>query len=331
MTNLFDSARIKLTTFYLVIVMVVSISFSGIVYRSVSYIFTHRLEMIQNRMRRLDPRQEMDFFEDVKQAKHRVLITLAYINGGILLLAAGGGYWLAGETLKPIERVMDDQKRFIADASHELRTPLTALKTSMEVALRNKNLTVKKARAVIQENLESVNDMQSLTDNLLSLARYNQNGQSLELEKINLAKVVERSVRTIKPLADKKKINIDSNFEKTIIKGDKESLERMIVIFLDNAVKYSDKKGKIKVGIKSKKKFAEIIISDNGRGIPEKDLPHIFDRFYRVDRARCKNDVCGYGLGLSVAKKIIDLHQGSISVESEINKGTTFTIKLPVT
>ena len=105
----------------------------------------------------------------------------------------------------------------------------------------------------------------------------------------------------------------------------------MIVIFLDNAVKYSDKKGKIKVGIKSKKKCAEIIISDNGRGIPEKDLPHIFDRFYRVDRARCKNDVCGYGLGLSVAKKIIDLHQGSISVESEINKGTTFTIKLPVT
>jgi signal transduction histidine kinase len=146
MINLFSSARIKLTVFYLIIVMAVSITFSGIIYRSVGLVFQHRLGLIETRMRRMHPRQEFSFIEDVQEAKNRVLITLIYINVGIFMFAAGGGYWLAGKTLRPIEQAMEDQKRFVADASHELRTPLTALKTSMEVGLRDKKLTTKKAK-----------------------------------------------------------------------------------------------------------------------------------------------------------------------------------------
>jgi len=330
MTDLFDSARIKLTAFYLVIVMVVSFAFSGIIYRSVSYIFTHRLEMIQNRMRSLNPRQEMDFLDDVREAKNRVLITLVYINGGILLMASVGGYWLAGETLEPIKKTMEEQKRFIADASHELRTPLTALKTSMEVALRSRKLTAKKAKAIIEENLESVNSMEALTSNLLSLASYDQNGQKLEFEELELTEIVKRSIEKIKPLAKKKKIVVELNMEETVVNGDCDGLERMMIVFLDNAVKYTEIKGRLKVSVSRGNKYAEIKFSDNGRGISGEDLPNIFDRFYRVDRARCKNEVCGYGLGLSVAKKIIDLHRGSVAVESELNKGTTFIVKLPL-
>jgi two-component system, OmpR family, sensor histidine kinase CiaH len=329
MINLFSSARIKLTVFYLIIVMAVSITFSGIIYRSVGLVFQHRLGLIETRMRRMHPRQEFSFIEDVQEAKNRVLITLIYINVGIFMFAAGGGYWLAGKTLRPIEQAMEDQKRFVADASHELRTPLTALKTSMEVGLRDKKLTTKKAKKIISDNLESVNQTQSLVNNLLSLARYDQNGQNLKFEEIDLSEIVERSVEKIKPLADQKNIKISLKLDEVVVSGDKNSLERMITIFLDNAVKYTDKNGKIKVKIKRSKNKAVIKISDNGRGIPEENLPYIFDRFYRVDDSRCKDDVCGYGLGLSVAKKIIDLHQGKIEVESQLGEGTAFAITLP--
>jgi signal transduction histidine kinase len=163
----------------------------------------------------------------------------------------------------------------------------------------------------------------------LSLARYDQNGQNLKFEEIDLSEIVERSVEKIKPLADQKNIKISLKLDEVVVSGDKNSLERMITIFLDNAVKYTDKNGKIKVKIKRSKNKAVIKISDNGRGIPEENLPYIFDRFYRVDDSRCKDDVCGYGLGLSVAKKIIDLHQGKIEVESQLGEGTAFAITLP--
>jgi signal transduction histidine kinase len=253
-----------------------------------------------------------------------------YINFGIFVFATGGGYWLAGETLEPIEKAMEDQKRFIADASHELRTPLTALKTSMEVALRSNESSVKKARAIIEENLESVNDMEALTTNLLSLASYDQNGQRLKFEDLELTEIIRKSVEKIKPLAEKKKIRIDLDLKETVVRGDQDSLERMMIVFLDNAVKYTEKKGKVEVNLSRENKYAEINVSDNGRGISEEDLPHIFDRFYRVDQSRCKDDVCGYGLGLSVAKKIIDLHRGSVVVKSELDQGTTFIAKLPL-
>ncbi len=324
---MFTSARLKLTAFYLVIVMAVSLAFSGLIYRSVGLIIYRRFDVIKERMHRIGPYQKINFIEDARAVKKRVLTTLMYVNAGIFVFAAGGGYWLAGETLEPIEKAMEDQKRFVADASHELRTPLTALKTSMEVALRSKKLTAKKARAVIEENLESVDEMQSLTDNLLSLARYDQNGQSLQFEEVDLGEVVRRSIDKIKPLADERKIKINLDLEDVAVKGDKDSLVRMMVVFLDNAVKYTDRNGKIKIEIKRNKNKAVVTIKDNGRGIPEKDQPYIFDRFYRVDGSRCKDDVCGYGLGLSVAKKIIDLHHGSVSVKSTLNKNTTFTIK----
>ncbi len=328
MSNLFTSARLKLTLFYLTIVMVVSIAFSGIIYQSVGYIFTHRLEMIQDRMRRMNPRQELSLIEDVRQAKSRVLATLIYINGGILVFAASGGYWLARQTLKPIKKAMEDQKRFVADASHELRTPLTVLRTSIEVGLRDKKLTSKNAKKIISDNLESVDEMQSLVDHLLNLAKYQQNGHQLNFEKISLPKVINQAVKKIKPIADNKKIKIKLDLDDLEIKADEQSLEKMAVVFLDNAVKYTDRNGKINIEVKKNKNKAIIKISDNGRGIPKKNLPYIFDRFYRVDDSRCKNDVCGYGLGLSVAKKIIDLHHGSVLVDSTVGEGTIFTIKL---
>lgn len=324
MNNLFDTARLKLTAFYLLIIMLISLTFSGIIYRGVGVILSHRMEMIESRMKRMGPFEELSLVNDIHMVRQRVLIILAYTNVGILVLSGAGGYWLAGQTLKPIEKTMEDQKRFVADAAHELRTPLTALKTSIEVALRDKKK--KNLKKVLKSNLEEVNSLQKLTNNLLTLSKYQSNGSKLDWEKVDLKDLINQSLKQVKPMADKKQIKIRPNLESTTAKADKKSIKKVFTILLDNAVKYTPEKGKIKINLYSQNKQATIQVTDTGMGIAQKDLPHIFDRFYRAETSRT-ND--GFGLGLSLAKKIVNLHQGVIKVDSELDQGTTFTLNLP--
>lgn len=265
------------------------------------------------------------FAEDLAAAKRRVLFILLYANGAILIFSGTAGYFLAGKTLKPIEGAMEEQKRFVADASHELRTPLTALKTSMEVALRDKKMPLKEARKTIKESLEDIDNLQSLTNGLLNLTHYQDNDGRLVFEEVDLAEVIKKAYKKISPLAKKKGVEIEFQVDTSQIEANKESLEEMLVIFLDNAIKYTSEGGKVTVRAKFEKRYAVLEIKDTGIGIDKKDLPHIFDRFYRVDKSRSET---GFGLGLSIAKRIIDLHRGSIDVSSTIGKGTTFTIKL---
>lgn len=349
---MFHSARLKLTGWYLLIIMLISSFFSAVIYIRVCQeleVGFHRVELWhkaeelgipmpqrwERRLETLDPRlQDLrpPFFltEDLKAAKKRVGFNLLMINGVILIISAVAGYFLAGKTLRPIEKAMEEQKRFVADASHELRTPLTALKTSMEVALRDKKIALIQAKKVIESNLEDVNGLQALSDNLLRLTNYQTNGQSLVFENIDIAHVVKRACQKILPLAKKKNIDIKIKVKKQTILANKESLEQMILIFLDNAVKYTLKKGKVAVSIRVDKKRLTIEVKDTGIGIAKKDIPHIFDRFYRVEESRSKSKVAGFGLGLSLAKKIIEIHKGSVKVSSIVGKGTTFTIKLPL-
>jgi len=338
---MFKEARLKLTAWYLLIIMLISLVFSCVIYRMICQELERGLRRAEMRFLRQnsgrplapllpEPSQEMslEMIEELMLAKKRVAEDLLLLNGVILAFSATAGYFLAGKTLKPIEAAMDEQKRFIADASHELRTPLTALKTSMEVALRDKKLSVKEAKKVIKSNLEDIDGLHSLSSNLLNLANLQGNGKSLVFESIDLSELIKNSVRKISPLARQKNIKIKTKLKKQKVMGNKESLEGMILIFLDNAVKYAPKEGQVAVTTKQDKKNILIKIKDTGIGIPAQDIPHIFDRFYRVDQSRSKNEVPGFGLGLSLAKKIIELHKGSVQVESILNKGTTFTIKL---
>jgi len=132
------------------------------------------------------------------------------------------------------------------------------------------------------------------------------------------------------PLAKEKNIEIKAKVKKQNIQANRESLEEMMLIFLDNAVKYSFPKGKVMVKTKIDKKHLILEIKDMGIGIAKKDIPQIFDRFYRVDQSRSKENIPGYGLGLSLAKRIIEIHKGSVAVSSALGKGTAFTIKLPL-
>lgn len=345
---MFHSARLKLTAWYLLIIMLISIMFSVVIYTMVSKEI-ERFERIQRF--RIERRMQGDYSlfipndsfqrppvqriltnpELLEETKHRIIFILFSVNIAILVLSGIFGYILAGRTLAPIQQMVNEQNRFISDASHELRTPLTSLKTAMEVALRDKNLSIHSAKQLITESIEEVNRLQSLSEGLLKLTQYQTLDNGLKLEKLKLSNVLKESIRKIMPLAKQKNITIHNKARDIAIKGNLYGLIDFFVILLDNAVKYSETHTTI--SIISQKTDGSVLVSikDQGIGINKKDLPRIFDRFYRADAARTKMSVGGYGLGLSIAKKIIDAHHGTIDVESTPKKGSIFTVRLPIT
>lgn len=342
---MFNRTRLQLTLWYLAIIMVVSFCFSTTIYQMVSqeverFAYAQRLRI--ERAQQLDqqgiwipsspvPPPMSSFDTDlVWESKQRIIILLLFVNGIVLFASGGLGYFLAGKTLEPIQDMVDEQSRFISDASHELRTPLTALKTAMEVALRDTNFSTKDARQLIEENITDVNKLQLLSDQLLQLSHYQMPQAQLEKQSLEMQRVLEQAVNKMKILAQEKHIAIDFRAKSAFVNGNYQSLTDLIVILLDNAIKYSPSQSTIAVYNENSDTKAILYVKDQGIGISEKDIPHIFDRFFRADAARNKNQAGGYGLGLSIAKKIVRLHKGSIKVVTELGKGSLFIIRLPL-
>ncbi len=322
--------------------MAISLLFSVVIYQSANTEF-RRFEKMQDRITKDFERKILPFpkgpngnpnfiiftrddAEEINEARERFILMLGLINVSILVIAGTAGYFLAGRTLKPIQIMLEEQKRFISDSSHELRTPLTTLRTEIEVALRNKNLSTNQANKILKSNLEEVINLQILSNNLLQLA---QNGKPVNenlMTSVSIKTLLNEAIRKTEKIAKSKQIKIENNTSDIKIKGVEDRLTEVFVILLDNAIKYSSKKGRVEITSKKIDGRIKIFVTDHGMGISEKDLPHIFDRFYRGDKSRSE---AGYGLGLSIAKKIIESHGGSISVKSEVNKETRFTIELP--
>lgn len=319
---MFTQARLKLTAWYLLIIMLVSLSFSSLIYKSYSDEVT-RFEQIQRERfeRRFllsaPPPQMQDLLEDTK---HRVLITLILINGLILFSSGGLGFILAGRTLRPIKEMVDEQNRFISDASHELKTPLTSLKSVFEVYLRDKEGGLTEAKQIISESVTEVNKLQSLTEYLLKLSRFQKPNNSFET--VPLKEIVATAVKKITPLAKIKNIEIITKTENLYLAGDKNNLAELVTILLDNAVKYSPPGKPVTVSLEKDKNIV-LKVEDHGVGINENDLPHIFERFYRAQKSRSDD---GFGLGLAIAKEIVKMHGGLISVKSQEGYGTIFTV-----
>lgn len=336
---MFNSARIKLTAWYLLILMFVSLSFSLIIYKGISneinrFSQIQRLR-IERRLRENNyfPEQRSIHFIDpdlVEETKHRLVLILMIINSGIFFVVGSLSYFLAGKTLQPIQKMVEEQNRFISDASHEFRTPLTALKSSLEVNIRDKDLTIEEAKKIMTENIKDVNDLQRLSDSLLQLSQYEKLNTNVIFEKISLKQLIDKSVKQMETLAKNKNIKIKSAVANINVKGDRYGLSNLFVILLDNAVKYSDKRSTINIITKRTDRSVSVLIKDRGIGIDKKDIPHLFDRFYRSDKARSKKEINGYGIGLSIAKKIIDQHKGYIKIESELEKGTMVIVSLPI-
>lgn len=342
---MFHSARLKLTTWYLLMIMLVSVAFSAGIYRVLVMEVT-RFERLQ-RIRLEQRLQNGDLFpqdirprrtpsdlipnnpELIDDIKHRVLLTLVMINVGVFVAAGGLGYFLAGKTLKPIKEMVENQNQFISDASHELKTPLTALKTSMEVNLRDKNLNLKEAKTLIKESVEDVNKLQVLSEGLLTLVGFQIPNGNSKFAQVSTGQILKDAIRKMKHLASLKNITIKIMDKDYKVSGNADNLTNLFVILLDNAIKYSPKKSKIE--IKSMKNDGTVTISftDHGIGIAAENIPHIFDRFYRSDQSRTKSETNGFGLGLAIAQKIVQNHRGTIEVESKLKTGSTFSVTLP--
>lgn len=265
----------------------------------------------------------------IAETKKRILVILAMTDGAVLLLSGGLAYILAGRTLKPIKEMVEDQNQFISDASHEFRTPLTSLKSSFEVYLREKNPSLSEAKSIMVESLSEVDKMQNLSDALLQLAQYQKPNGHTNFESVSIKELINEVVRKIKPIAVKREITIIQEVKDVEVVGNKDSLIELFVILVDNALKYSPSKSSVLIKAEKKGSMVTVSVRDKGVGIEEKDIPHIFDRFYRSDSARSKLKATGYGLGLSIAKKIVNLHHGRIYVESKQNKGSVFIVQLP--
>lgn len=339
---MFQSARLKLTAWYLTLIMAISIFFSVVIYHNITLEVARSLRMQQFRIYKVQHpgatpptfvispnEQSLGDPEIFENAVERIRLILILVNAGILLVSGGAAYFLAGRTLRPIKEMVDEQNRFITDASHELRTPLTALRSEIEVNLRDEKLTIEDAKKLLASNLEEVDNLQALSDNLLLLAQNKKPNDISVSQPVAISEIIKKAMHKVQSLAKKKDITLHrKNLGKYTVIGDAQHLIQLFVILLENAIKYSPEKTTVTITAESLDHSILIQVTDQGIGIEKKDMPHIFDRFYRADSSRTKQDVSGYGLGLSIAKKIIEAHNGDIRVTSEKNKGTTFTIQL---
>lgn len=331
MLDMFHSAAIKLTVWYLTIVMCLSIGFSGIVYHFADN------ELVQNTRRQvffLNQEVSPSDFQGYSKLRQTQLmdsenkLKANFIIFNLMVLVGGGvaSYALARRTLRPIEESHERQKRFASDASHELRTPLTAMQTEIEVALRNKRLGVAGARQLLASNLEEVAKLKTLAESLLSL----DNQDAVEPDSpVSLKDIARMANERLAKAARQKKISIKTEIRDCLVRGDEKSLAELVAILLDNAIKYSPDGSSVTISGGKKGKSGFLRVADQGQGIVASDLPSIFNRFYRADSSRSKSSAEGYGLGLSIAKKIVDTHKGHIEVTSAVGKGSSFTIFLP--
>jgi heavy metal sensor kinase len=232
--------------------------------------------------------------------------------------------------LARLEESFKQQQRFIADASHELRTPLAVLRGETEVALEKERgpEDYRQSLSLIKEEAERLS---RIVEDLFILAQQPIDAPTLIKKPIRLNKIVDDCVRAAQVLAARKALRLSMNggSPSLTLNGDEELLKRMLLNLLDNAVKYTSEGGQISVELSALDGHARIVVRDTGPGIPEKDQPYIFDRFYRVDTARSRA-MGGAGLGLSIAHLIVKAHGGEIGVASAPGRGSVFTVELPL-
>lgn len=336
---MFQSAAAKLTLWYLCIVMLVSGVFSFALYRvsfgQINENAAHQRDQISHiplppsfEARRTQVLQTLD--DELDSAQQSLIIRLLILNAGMLLFGGAASYILARLTLQPIQHAMEMQGRFTADASHELRTPLTAMRTEIEVALRDHQLPASDARDLLGSNLEEIAKLEALSAGLLRLARSENGLDPAVVSTAKVADIINDAAERYIAAINKHDMNLEIKAGSEAVSGDRDSLVELVAILLDNAIKYSPDGAGITITSAASGQQIKLTLADQGAGIKASDLPYIFNRFYRADRSRARSSVGGYGLGLSIAQRIVDLHHGSISADSTVGKGTTFTVKLPV-
>lgn len=267
---------------------------------------------------------------DLERALHTLrdlIIGLGLIS---LLGTTLGGFFLAERALQPARLAFRRQQAFVADASHELGTPLTLLRSNAEVILRRRNHFAADDAELLDNIVSETEYMTKITDRMLSLAKLDSGRLILEHEVVDLSDAVERVARRVKNLAAEKNITVEVTelVPDGLVLADEQLIEQSILILADNAIKYTPAGGRLVLGCQSDESTVVVSLADNGIGIPTEQIPHLGQRFFRVDKIRARS-TGGAGLGLSLAFSIVDMHQGKLVFQSALNIGTTATIILP--
>ncbi|MGO0063378.1 sensor histidine kinase [Brevibacillus fluminis] len=287
----------------------------------------------------LDPSDPIVYFgEDITSmdqllGQMQLLLTIT----SVLLLGLGtaAGYFFAGRAMVPITQAYKRQKEFTADASHELRTPLSVMLSSTEILAEKKESLPPFHQTVLTGMMDEITRMIRMVENLLSLARSETDAAELPhdaQEQFDVGQMAREVCTQMYGSAAQKGVQLTLADEEKLgplpFHGNKDQIRQLLYILIDNAIKYTDSGGFVAVSVASVKyKKLKITVKDTGCGIPEEDLPFIFERFYRIDKGRSRA-TGGTGLGLSIAAQIVAKHKGKISVESKLQAGTTFTVLL---
>jgi heavy metal sensor kinase len=231
------------------------------------------------------------------------------------------------ELLARLDRSFVTMRRFVADASHELRTPLAIIRGEADVAL-----AADRPAAEYRESIAIIQDearrLSRLVDDLLNLARVDADSVKLQIEPFYLDDLLSEGCRLLQPLATAKGVRIECRCPQDVMfSGDPELLRRLILNLIENAIRYTPMEGRVTVALEVEDAALRITVSDTGIGIPPEDAPHVFERFYRVDSARSREQG-GFGLGLSIVKWIAESHHGTVELTSQPGAGSTFTVLL---
>jgi two-component system sensor histidine kinase CiaH len=267
--------------------------------------------------------------EPEEQALRQLLFVLIGGGGAGLVLALVGGYLLAGVALRPIRAAMDSQRAFIADASHDLRTPLSVIRADAELLKRHDAEPINANREAVDDIIGESDRLGTMVGQMLILAQADAGQATLSLSEVALDELVTDVARSMRLLAAERSVSLETDVDGPLaVRGDSDRLRQLVVILTDNAIKYTDAGGSVRLEVRRpSRRKAVVRVSDTGCGIPAEALPRIFDRFYRVDKARSR-EAGGTGLGLAIARWIVEAHGGSIHVESEPGVGTTMTVEL---
>ena len=272
-----------------------------------------------------DPLKQVQQQQD-DNAHNELLAWMIYFNVIAIIIGVPISYWFAGRTLRPIEEAHKLQVKFASDASHELNTPLSVMKTENEVFLRQKSFTEPEARQQILSNLEEIQRLELLTNNLLALSDFDQ-PHNIKLSAIKSTAVSELAIAQFRKMHQPEAERIKIDVENRKIFANLESLSQILVIFLDNAIKYSPKGSEVHIVGKQQDNSFTFSVIDEGPGITRKDMPLIFERLYRGDTNR-SSKTPGHGLGLALAKEIANANQAGLGVSNNSKKGATFTLSV---
>tara|TARA_B100001245_G_C22890653_1_gene428917 strand:+ start:2456 stop:3457 length:1002 start_codon:yes stop_codon:yes gene_type:complete len=329
---MFDSVAAKITTYFVTILVAISLILGIILFGITTVSSDNRFSELENILEEqglgvllsTEPRLSSNFQRNQELIALRQNIILLLIVSIILFSISGlACYRYVRNLLGPIQRAHEAQSRFTSDASHEFKTPLASIKSELEVALRDPKLTKAEMRELLESNLEEVDRLTKLTQTLLLLSRLDY--ANLAFRPVDLNKTIAESVQ--KYGDDIKRIRYILPSDSVVIEGNASTLQELIMIFVDNAIKYSYSGSIITLRLVENTKNIKLKITNHGKVIPSEKLPYIFDRFFRADEARSGNS--GTGLGLALAREIIKLHGGRVTVSSK-NNLTSFTVILPL-